>query len=244
MWRDNKLSIYNVSASFCNDLDAPVGGWYKGESTFFGESLTFGCNNGVELIGNDDIRCIIGSEQHEVRWSAPLPYCFGVTAAPTPAKNRNDIKSPDNPLLQENGVLVWSIAGVAGFLLIVTLLTVIFSVRSKNRRNSADAEEHSVDFDLEPAGPTGTYRHSMNSLHLLDTIQDNKENVTQEKQAKTVMYLREEMKEGVGMQTNALAVIPLRDEEDMEWDEDIELDSDLEIDPRTSSIEHVGRTAL
>ncbi|XP_072017158.1 uncharacterized protein [Amphiura filiformis] len=168
----------------------------------------------------------------------------GVTVAPTPAKNRNDIKSPDNPLLQENGVVIWSITGVAGFLLIVTLLTVILSVRSKHRRNSGEPEEHSVDFDLEPAGPTGTYRHSMHSLHLLDTIQDNKENATQEKQAKTVMYLREEMKEGVGMQTNALAVIPLRDEEDMEWDEDIELDSDLEIDPRTSSIEHVGRTAL
>ena len=44
---------------------------------FFGDSLTFGCNEGVELIGNDVLQCVLDDELREVKWSAPVPYCFG-----------------------------------------------------------------------------------------------------------------------------------------------------------------------
>ena len=113
-----------------------------------------------------------------------------------------------------------------------------------NKHNRTDPDQNSIDFDLEPAGPSGTYRHSIHSLHLLGHLQDNIENNEQEQQGNSAMYLHEEVKGGVGMQANALSIIPTRSRsaEDLEWDED--LDSELEIDPRTSTVEHIGRTAL
>ena len=70
--------------------------------------------------------------------------------------------------------------------------------------------------------------------------------MVQEKERKnSTMYLREEVKGGVGMQANELAVFSSKDSVgDLEWDEDIELESELEVDRRTSAIVQIGRTTL
>ena len=146
--------------------------------------------------------------------------------------------------------------------IILMILVSVFVHRHNQIRRFRTADDTSVDFDLEPAGPSGTYRHSVHSLHVLGQIEDNDENNRQEEQQQqkhenhhhhhqlnvAPMYLREEVKGGVGMQANELAVFGLQNHEDLEWDEDMdsngELDSDLEIDPRTSTIQYVGRTAL
>ncbi|KAK5851526.1 hypothetical protein PBY51_023073 [Eleginops maclovinus] len=41
-----------------------------------GESLTFVCYQGYELIGEDEIKCILGSPSF---WSGPLPFCMAYT---------------------------------------------------------------------------------------------------------------------------------------------------------------------
>lgn len=46
-----------------------------------GESLTFMCYEGFELMGEVTIRCILGQPSH---WSGPLPVCKGKEPRPLP----------------------------------------------------------------------------------------------------------------------------------------------------------------
>nr|BAG57913.1 unnamed protein product [Homo sapiens] len=47
-----------------------------------GESLTFMCYEGFELMGEVTIRCILGQPSH---WNGPLPVCKDVATIPTSA---------------------------------------------------------------------------------------------------------------------------------------------------------------
>lgn len=44
-----------------------------------GESLTFMCYEGFELMGEVTIRCILGQPSH---WNGPLPVCKGKETCP------------------------------------------------------------------------------------------------------------------------------------------------------------------
>lgn len=55
-----------------------------------GESLTFMCYEGFELMGEVTIRCILGQPSH---WNGPLPVCKGKETDPIPQGLRDTEKS-------------------------------------------------------------------------------------------------------------------------------------------------------
>lgn len=56
-----------------------------------GESLTFMCYEGFELMGEVTIRCILGQPSH---WNGPLPVCKGIeTYSPPRGPGPGDVRS-------------------------------------------------------------------------------------------------------------------------------------------------------
>ena len=74
------LCLYPAEESVsCENPGLPDNGYQILSKRLYlpGESLTFVCYQGYELIGEDAIKCIMGTPSF---WSGPLPFCMGETA--------------------------------------------------------------------------------------------------------------------------------------------------------------------
>ncbi|XP_078603049.1 uncharacterized protein LOC144877051 isoform X2 [Branchiostoma floridae x Branchiostoma japonicum] len=75
----------DYSSSCCSDPGAPVNGSREGDSFSPGDVVVFSCNDGFELIGENNATCREAGNITEYDWSSPLPVCQAVVSDTCPA---------------------------------------------------------------------------------------------------------------------------------------------------------------
>ncbi|XP_063274748.1 membrane cofactor protein isoform X2 [Prinia subflava] len=78
-WSPTTVFCTERKCTYPGDLE---NGYFDPGDLTFGSKLTFSCNEGYRLRGNQEITCVIKNEG--VGWSGTLPYCEKIPCAPPP----------------------------------------------------------------------------------------------------------------------------------------------------------------
>ncbi|NXK68932.1 CR1L protein, partial [Sylvietta virens] len=75
-------------------------GYFDATDLTFGSKLTFSCNEGYRLLGNEEISCII--KNGGVDWNGNLPYCEKIPCEPPPKIANGDYEERESYVYQSS----------------------------------------------------------------------------------------------------------------------------------------------
>ncbi|XP_078571590.1 CUB and sushi domain-containing protein 3-like [Branchiostoma floridae x Branchiostoma japonicum] len=108
-WTENGFKIYyevfDLMHAPCSDPGVPDNGYRNGEDFSGGSVLTFGCDDGLTLIGEETLTCVSGQG-----WGFSAPTCDAVCGGNITGRASGVVYSPNYPWRYDNNLhCAWTI---------------------------------------------------------------------------------------------------------------------------------------
>ncbi|CAH1239076.1 CSMD3 [Branchiostoma lanceolatum] len=119
-WTEDGFKIYyevfDVMQAPCSDLGVPDNGYRSGDNFSAGSVLTFACDDGFTLIGEEKLTCVPGQG-----WGGSSPTCEAVCGGNITERTSGLIYSPNYPWRYDNNLhCAWTIEVALGMGVLMT----------------------------------------------------------------------------------------------------------------------------